>query len=101
MTLNEYYLRLEAKALQDAEKEYFLAKQAWNNIAVQNYDPDTGKLKWDNFEQFFNYQEAIDRIRSNFEVGYKPKAKKKVSQQDIFIQRIKEFKKLHPRKGAS
>lgn len=99
MTLSEYYLRLEAKSLQDVEKEYFLAKQAWNNITVQNCDPDTGKSEYHSFEQFFDYQSAIDNVRTQYEEGYKPKAKKKINKQDIFIQRIKEFKKLHPRKG--
>lgn len=100
MTLSEYEIRLEAFQLARVEKEHMLAKQAWYNQIVQNVD-DSGKPQFSHFEQFFNLQEQIDAVRGEFEPDYKAQKKVKKSEQDILLERIKEYQKKHPRKAVN
>lgn len=100
MTIAEYELRMEAYNLQQVEKQYDAATLAWMNRNAQAFDED-GNAVFTDFNDFFNRDEAIDKVRSNFELNYQPKikVKKKQNRQDILLKRIREYQRLHPRKG--
>lgn len=100
MTIAEYELRMEAYNLQQVEKQYNAATLAWMNRNAQAFDED-GNAVFTDFNDFFDRDEAIDKVKSNFESDYQPKTKvtKKQNRQDILLKRIREYQKLHPRKG--
>lgn len=100
MTIAEYELRMEAYNLQQVEKQYDAAIQAWMNRNAQAFDED-GNAVFTDFNDFFNRDEAIDKVKSDFESDYQPKTKvkKKQNRQNILLKRIREYQKLHPRKG--
>lgn len=100
MTIAEYELRMEAYNLQQVEKQYNAATLAWMNRNAQAFDED-GNAVFTDFNDFFDRDEAIDKVKSNFESDYQPKTKvtKKQSRQDILLKRIREYQRLHPRKG--
>lgn len=100
MTIAEYELRMEAYNLQQVEKQYNAATLAWMNRNAQAFDED-GNAVFTDFNDFFNRDEAIDKVKSNFESDYQPIAvkSKKQNRQDILLKRIREYQKLHPRKG--
>ena len=100
MTIAEYELRMEAYNLQQVEKQYDSATQAWMNRNAQAFDKD-GNAIFTDFNDFFDIDEAIDQVKSNFESDYQPTAvkSKKQNKQDILLKRIREYQKLHPRKG--
>lgn len=102
MTIAEYELRMEAYNLQQVEKQYDAATLAWMNRNAQAFDKD-GDAVFKEFNEFFDRDEAVDKVRSNFEPNYQPKikVKKKQNRQDILLKRIREYQKLHPRKGAN
>lgn len=99
MTLAEYELRMEAYELKEAAKQQDMALQAWYNTTVQSCD-DNGKPVYKTFTQFFNVVDQINRIRSKYEANYQP-IKTPVSeaqtQQQILVERIREFKRAHPK----
>lgn len=101
MTIAEYELRMEAYNLQQVEKQYDAATLAWMNRNAQAFDED-GNAVFTDFNDFFNRDEAIDKVKSNFESDYQPIAvkSKKQNRQDVLLKRIREYQKLHPRKGA-
>ena len=100
MTLSEYEFRMESYELKEIDKQFDLAIQAWFNAQVQATDKD-GKLIYHKFDQFFDYVEKVNKVRESYEPNYKPiKRIIRPSKQDILINRIKEFKKLHPRKAV-
>ena len=102
MTISEYELRMEAYNLQLVEKQYDSATQAWMNRNAQAFDKD-GNAVFKDFNDFFDRDSAIDKVKSNFESDYQPIARKsrKQNRQDILLKRIREYQKLHPRKGDS
>ena len=99
MTIAEYELRMEAYNLQLVEKQYDSATQAWMNRNAQAFDKD-GNAVFKDFNDFFDRDVAIDKVKSNFESDYQPIARKsrKESRQDILLKGIREYQKLHPRK---
>lgn len=101
MTIAEYELRMEAYNLQQVEKQYDAATLAWMNRNAQAFDED-GNAVFTDFNDFFDRNEAIDKVKSNFESDYQPIAvkHKKQNRQDILLKRIREYQKLHPQKGA-
>ena len=100
MTIAEYELRMEAYNLQQVDKQYDAATLAWMNRNAQAFDKD-GNAVFTDFNDFFDRDEAIDKVKSNFESDYQPIAvkSKKQNRQDILLKRIREYQKLHPRKG--
>ena len=96
MTLSEYQLRMEAYQLSRVEDDYRIAKQAWYNQVVQNVDSN-GKPQFKSFDDFYNLQDNVDAVRSAFESNHQAPKKKK-SRQDILLERIRQYQKLHPRK---
>ena len=103
MTIAEYELRMEAYNLQQVEKQYDAATLAWMNRNAQAFDED-GNAVYTEFNDFFNRDAAIDKVRSNFESNYQPikhKSKNKQNRQNILLTRIREYQRLHPRKGSN
>lgn len=98
MTLSEYQIRMEAYQLSKVEEDFRIAKQAWYNQIVQNVDGN-GKPQFKSFNDFYDLQANIDAVRSTFEADYQA-PKKKQKKRDILLERIKQFKKLHPREGG-
>lgn len=100
MTLSEYELRMESYELQETDRQFNMALQAWLNTAVQAVDKD-GKSIYKDFDDFFDYIKQINKVRSYYEPNYVPVKKiKQPSKADILINRIKEYQKMHPRKGG-
>lgn len=101
MTLAEYELRMESYELKNVNKRLDMATQAFFNANVQAVDND-GKPIYKNFDDFYDYVSAINDVRSKYEPNYEPiKKTKKKSKTDILIDRIKTYKKKHPKKGAN
>lgn len=98
MTMREYYLRLEAYKLKQAEQLNNLAMQAWFNQTVKATKGSSKhpKPKYEKIDDFFDYQKAIDDVRSEFESDYEAKSTKseKIAASQIFAMRQKEFEKL-------
>lgn len=97
MTYAEYYIRLEAYQLQEASRTQSIALQAWFNSQVK---ATTGgkhpKPVYRKLEQLYNYQQAIDDIRKQYEPNYVPAAaiSKEEERAEIFARRMKEFREL-------
>lgn len=101
MTLAEYELRMESYELKNVNKRLDMATQAFFNANVQAVDDD-GKPIYKCFDDFFDYISAINDVRSKYEPNYEPiKKTKKKSKTDVLIDRIKTYKKKHPKKGAN
>lgn len=101
MTLAEYELRMESYELKVVNKRLDMATQAFFNANVQAVDDD-GKPIYKNFDDFYDYISAINKVRSKYEPNYVPiKEVKKKSKTDVLIDRIKTYKKKHPKKGAN
>lgn len=103
MTIAEYELRMEAYNLQRVEQQYDAATLAWMSRNAQAFDKD-GNAVFKDFNEFFDRQDAIDQVRSSFEPNYQPikhKSKNKQNRQNILLTRIREYQRLHPRKGAN
>lgn len=96
MTLNEYYLRLEAHELQRNEKREDMALQAWFNQTVQ---ATTGKKnpkpKYKKFDKFFDRESKDEEIRARFEYDFEPtRPQEHRNTNNIFAERLEEFNKL-------
>lgn len=101
MTLAEYELRMESYELKIAKKRLDMATQAFFNANIQAVDDD-GKSIYHSFDDFYDYASAVNKIRSKYEPNYVPiKKTKKKSKTDVLIDRIKTYKKKHPKKGAN
>ena len=118
MTLAEYELRMESFQLKQTFKIQELALQAWFNQTVQGLEDDGKTPKYKTFEQFFDIQKEIDKVRVQFEPDYQPvsakreeieqdfekqriRATRKKQQKDKYnqiVERMKEYQRLHPRK---
>ena len=113
MTLVEYSLRMEAYRLQEVKRQEGIALQAFLNQAVKaTKGKNHPKPVYRKFEQFFNTQQKIDDVRSEFEPDYQMnnqvdvqqngKPVKQVNRQtqkrrevsSIFAKRVEEFRKL-------
>lgn len=98
MSLSEYVLKSEAYQLKQVKRIEELHLQAFLNQAVQatTGSSKNPQPKYPTFKSFFDAEALVDDIRSNFELGYKPKSatsKNKILKQTI-AQRIREYQKL-------
>ena len=92
---------MESYELKVVNKRLDMATQAFFNANVQAVDDD-GKPIYKNFDDFYDYISAINKVRSKYEPNYVPiKEVKKKSKTDVLIDRIKTYKKKHPKKGAN
>jgi hypothetical protein len=97
----EYLLRMEAYQLKQIERQDDIALQAWLNREVK---ATTGKGKSERYKytkltQLYDRQEAISRIRSQWEPNYAPPADVKAKQDRLdnarhFDERMTEFRRL-------
>lgn len=109
MTLVEYSLRMEAYRLQEVKRQEGIALQAFLNQAVKaTKGKNHPKPVYRKFEQFFNTQQKIDDVRSEFEPDYQlnnqvdvqngkqvnRKTQKRREVSSIFAKRVEEFRKL-------
>lgn len=71
LTLDEYYLRLEAYQLQRIQFEEDLALQAWLNQQVQaTKGKKNPKPVYTSFKKFYDRNYFEDQLRSTYEPGY-------------------------------
>ncbi|WP_270360399.1 hypothetical protein [Limosilactobacillus mucosae] len=97
MGMVEYRLRMEAFELQQVLTSQHIAEQAWANQTVQATTGERHpKPKYRKFDQFFDYQEHVDMVRSAYEPDYKARSKKikKQNRAEILLARSREFHRL-------
>lgn len=96
MTLVEYYLRLEAYQLQQAQIQGQLALQAWFNQAVQATKGNSKhpKPKYKKFKDFYDLEQVNAGIRATFEGGT-TKKQTQVNENELIAQRYNEWQKIH------
>lgn len=99
MTINEYQLRMEAYDIQIIKRHENLAMQSWLNQGVQ---ATTGKRnpkpKFKKFEDFFNSDAEIQKVRAGYEDDYEIENNKRFSKKEMqantFADRLAEFNRL-------
>lgn len=95
MTLVEYQLRMEASQLQRIAKQRDIFMQAFaNQIVKSTKGKKNPKLVYTKFDQLFNEEKEVDKVRSSFESDYISKNSQEIKTQMIFAKRIAEFHKL-------
>lgn len=96
MTLVEYSVRMEAYRLKEVKRQEEIAMQAFMNQAVKATKGSKSHPRplYRKFEQFFDTQQMIDDVRSEFEPDYQRKTDDKKEISSIFAKRVEEFKKL-------
>lgn len=95
MTLAEYYLRLEAYQLQQAQIQGQLALQAWFNQAVQATKGKGKKLKpqYKKFKDFYDIERVNADIRATFEGGT-IKKQEQLNENELIARRYNEWQKI-------
>ena len=95
MGLAEYSLRMEAALLKQANREREIALQAFLNQSVQETKGSEKHPvpKYTRFSDFFDYGEAVDNVRANYEPDYQPvsKAGANKHEADLIAQRWKKY----------
>lgn len=101
MPYSEYVLRMEAYQLHQIEQQEGAALIAWLNREVK---ATTGKgnaerYKYTKLSQLYDRQEAISRVREQWEPAYEPPIAIKAKQERLdnarhFDERMAEFRKL-------
>lgn len=95
MTLVEYQLRMEAFQLKEVAKRRNIFLQAFaNQIVKATKGKRNPKPVYQKFEQLFDEQKEIDKVRSGFEPDYIIEKDNEPNVQEIFAKRIAEFHKL-------
>ena len=96
MTVAEYQLRMEAYSLQQIKIQERLHLQAFLNQTVQATKGSKKHPKpyYEKFEQFFDAQKMVDKVRSAYEPDYIPSTQEKLNIEQIFTKRLEEFKRL-------
>lgn len=106
MTMNEYYLRLEAYQLKQVDEQRQLAMQAWFNqtVKAQTGSAKHPKPKYKRFDQFFDAEKQEAKITHYFEPGSKTPAEskhtKKIEAFEVFNQRRIKFEQMKAQKGG-
>lgn len=75
MTLNEYMLLMESYQLKRVEEQRKMAEQAFYNRAVKATNSKGDRYKINKLSDLFDYDKAIDDVRSQFESDYQRKSK--------------------------
>lgn len=97
MTLDEYYLRMEASQIRRVKELEKLHLQAFLNQSVQATKGSTKnpKPKYPKFSDFFNAEKSIRKIRQEFEgENYKPIKTEDEITRDVIAQRMSDYNKL-------
>lgn len=95
MTFHEYLLRFEAYQLAQIKRNEELAYQAWLNQQVQATAGSAKhpRPKFRTFKQFFDTDKQIATVRKMFESNG-VNEDMQASHEQIFVQRMQEFKRL-------
>lgn len=99
MSLDEYFLRLEAYQISLIDKREDLALQAWLNQTVQATKGSSKNPKpmFKKFDEFFDAQSFKNDIHKSFDPNYKPlnESEKEIEQrnQDEILKRFREREK--------
>lgn len=111
MTLVEYQLRMEAWQLQRVAQQRDIFMQAFANQVVKSVKGKKNpKPVYTRFDQLFDEEKEIDKVRARFEPDYITEKDEKPNVQEIFAKRLKEFHELkkagkiiplHERKGSA
>lgn len=103
MTLVEYHLRMEAYQLQRVAEQRNIMMQAFANQLVKSTkgSKNNPKPKYTKFEQLFNEEKEIDKVRSSFELDYVSVAKDELNPEKIFAKRLAEYKKMKAERLSS
>ena len=95
MGLAEYNLRMEAALLKQTSREREIALQAFLNQSVKETKRSEKHPvpKYTKFSDFFDYGEAVDNVRANYEPDYQPvsKAGANKHEADLIAQRWKKY----------
>lgn len=100
MTLNEYYIRIEAHELQRAEQIQDIALQAWYNQQVKATKGSAKRPKpyFDTFIDLYDFEAKTEAIRAQFEPDYviqrMSRSELRDKRGEILAKRIQEFKQL-------
>lgn len=97
MTLDEYYLRMEAAQIKRVREMEKLHLQAFLNQSVQatKGSAKNPKPKYPKFSDFYNSEKLIQDIRKEFEGdSYKPIKTKEEEKRETIARRISEYNKL-------
>lgn len=79
MTLSEYFLRMEASALQRSDQKELIHLQAWANQTVQatSGSPKHPKPKYKGFKDFYDADTNEKKIINQYEGNKSPEEKAK------------------------
>lgn len=97
MTLDEYYLRMEAAQIRQIKELEKLHLQAFLNQSVQatKGSAKNPKPKYPKFSDFFNAEKSIRKIRREFEgEDYKPVKTEDEITRDVIAQRMSDYNKI-------
>ncbi|MBW7985194.1 hypothetical protein [Lactobacillus helveticus] len=95
MTLVEYQMRMEAYQLQRVAKQRDIFMQAFaNQIVKSTKGRNNPKPVYTKFDQLFNEEKEINKVRSEFEPNFVAERNEEPSQKQIFAKRLAEFHRL-------
>ncbi|PXZ21897.1 hypothetical protein DM474_00345 [Lactobacillus helveticus] len=95
MTLVEYQLHMEAYQLKRVAKQRDIFMQAFaNQIVKSTKGKNNPKPVYTKFDQLFNEEKEINKVRSEFEPGFVAERNEKQIPQKIFAKRLAEFHRL-------
>ncbi|MDE3751880.1 hypothetical protein H0240_07685 [Pediococcus pentosaceus] len=102
MTPREYFLRMEAYQIQQANHRNDIVLQAFYNQVVQATKGSSKhpKPKYKTLDKLYDVQAEIKKIRSEFE-GDKPEEVNKLTRAQIIAKRIEEYAEIRERRKAN
>lgn len=102
MTIKEYRLRMEAYQIKEVNVYKHLALQAWFNQAVQatSGSKKNPKPKYKRFNQFFDAEEEINRVRDAFENTNTSSRRSNLTRNQIIAKRYEEYQELKRKRNA-
>lgn len=72
-----------------------------NQLVKSTKGKNNPNPKYTKFEQLFNEEEEIDKVRSSFEPDYISEIKDELSPERIFAKRLAKFKKMKAKRLSS
>ena len=95
MTLVEYQLYMEAYQLKRVAQQRDIFMQAFaNQIVKSTKGKNNPKLVYTKFDQLFDEEKEISKVRSSFEPDYVMDKPEPTNVQEIFAKRVAEFHRL-------
>lgn len=102
MTPREYFLRMEAYQIQQANHRNDIVLQAFYNQVVQATKGSSKhpKPKYKTLDKLYDVQAEIEKIRAEFE-GDKPDKINKLTRAQIIAKRIEEYAEIRERRKTN